>query len=373
MDVWGQFAQVYEQRHQYAEAWKARTGHQVLGYLCTYVPEEIIHAAGLLPVRVLGSHEPEDITGSHIFNMFCPYCRDCLAQGLQGRYHYLSGMVHGYACVQIRQTYDSWTRHVPTPFSYFLYVPDHLESPSALAHVTREMGRFKAALEAWLGKPISSRALKQSIQVYNENRRLLQEIYERRKANPPPLSGAEAKDMVLACMLMDKEEHSQLLRQALKALDGRRGPQGIRLLLIGSENDDPGIVRLIESLGGVVVTDDDCIGTRHFWGEVPSLKDPLAALARRYIEKPLCPVKDYEARRRLPYVLGLAQDYHVQGAIFLKAKFCDPHEYDWPATKALLESHHIPCLALEYDTLNPTGVLRTRIEAFLEMLQVEVV
>src|SRR3972149_2908768 len=264
MDVWGQFAQVYEQRHQYAEAWKARTGRRVLGYLCTYVPEEIIHAAGLLPVRVLGSHEPEDIAGSHIFNMFCPYCRDCLAQGLQGRYPYLSGMVHGYACVQIRQTYDSWTRHLPTPFSHFLYVPDHLESPSALAQVTREMGRFKAALEAWLGKPISPQALKQTIQAYNENRRLLQEIYERRKANPPPLSGAEAKDMVLACMLMDKEEHSQLLRQALKELAGRGAREALVLLIFGSETAARGRGRITGSRGGVVAPAAACTGTRHF-------------------------------------------------------------------------------------------------------------
>ena len=70
-----------------------RTGGKVIGYFCTYVPEEILHAAGVLPVRILGSHEPQDVTEPHIFGMYCPFCRDCLAQGLQGRYDYLDGIM----------------------------------------------------------------------------------------------------------------------------------------------------------------------------------------------------------------------------------------------------------------------------------------
>ena len=82
------FKEWYEQRHTYAKEWKKKTGGKVAGYFCTYVPEEILYAADVLPVRILGSHEPQDVTEPHIFGMFCPFCRDCLAQGLQGRYDY---------------------------------------------------------------------------------------------------------------------------------------------------------------------------------------------------------------------------------------------------------------------------------------------
>ena len=74
----------YEKRHEYAREWKSKTGRKVVGYFCTYVPEEILYAAGVLPVRILGSHEPQAVTEPHIFGMFCPFCRDCLAQGLKG-------------------------------------------------------------------------------------------------------------------------------------------------------------------------------------------------------------------------------------------------------------------------------------------------
>ena len=102
------FHQVIGDRHGYAKQWKARNEGKVIGYFCTYVPEEIFYAAGVLPVRILGNHEPEDITGQHIYGSYCPHCRDCLAQGLEGRYDYLDGISMAQTCMQIRQAFDSW-------------------------------------------------------------------------------------------------------------------------------------------------------------------------------------------------------------------------------------------------------------------------
>ncbi|MDP6510950.1 MAG: benzoyl-CoA reductase, partial [Dehalococcoidia bacterium] len=82
------FREVVENRHRYAQEWKERSGGKVLGYFCTYMPEELLHSAGVLPVRILGSHQPQDVAEKHIYTMFCPFCRDCLAQGLLGRFDY---------------------------------------------------------------------------------------------------------------------------------------------------------------------------------------------------------------------------------------------------------------------------------------------
>ena len=98
------FKELIDNRHEYAREWKKRTGGKVLGYLCSYVPEEIAVAAGVLPVRIFGSHEPQDVAEKHIYSMFCPFCRDCLAQGLLGRYDYLDGLVMAHSCMHLRQT-----------------------------------------------------------------------------------------------------------------------------------------------------------------------------------------------------------------------------------------------------------------------------
>ncbi|MEE8472754.1 MAG: 2-hydroxyacyl-CoA dehydratase [Dehalococcoidia bacterium] len=364
---------VVDNRHEYAREWKKRTGGPVVGVLCSYVPEELIYAAGALPVRVLGSHEPQDVAEPHIFSMFCPFSRDVLAQGLTGKYDYLDGMVHGLSCIHMRQAFDSWQVHVPTPYSYFFPMPAHLQSPHAHKHLEFEILEFKRSLEEWTGKAITDTALDEAIEVYNRNRRLMKQVYELRKGDPPLLSGVDAMEMVLASLFMDKKEHNPALERWSGEITQRRNTiePGIRLMVLGSENDDREVLRLMESLGANVVIDDHCTGSRYFWNEVLPQKDRLSAIASRYIDRPPCPSKDLVERRRFDFVLKLAEDYGVQGAIQIQQKFCDPHEFDIPPLKALFEERDIPSLFLELDVTVPVGVLRTRIEAFLEMMQME--
>ncbi|MEE9202728.1 MAG: 2-hydroxyacyl-CoA dehydratase family protein [Dehalococcoidia bacterium] len=372
------YQQIVDGRHQYAQEWKARTGGRVVGYLCTYVPEEVFYAAGTLPVRVMGSHETQDITDRHIFpTMWCAYCRDCLAQGLQGRYDYLDGLVSAWCCQHIRQTYDSWLRHAPVEFSYQMYVPNSLYRPSARTCVAAETREMARAVSAWTGRPISDEALEGAAQVYNTNRRLLRQLYELRQADIPPISGAEALTVVLAGMVMDKAEHNRLLEETLSGLgEVSVGPTDDlpRLLLLGSEIDDREIVGFVESLGARVVTDEHCNGTRYFWGEVTLNGDMLSAIANRYVDRPPCPHKDVDSpqHRRLDHVLDLARQWRVQGALIVQQKFCDLYRYEMPLMESILRDNGIPSLMLEVEFTLPAGQWRTRIEAFLETIQQEV-
>ncbi len=362
-------------RHDYARSWKERTGGRVLGYFCTYVPEEIVYAAGILPVRIMGSHEPQDVTEPYLYGGFCPFCRDCLAQGLLGRYEYVEGVAIARSCVHIYQTFDSWQRHLPVSYSHYLSMPSRVTIPSAPGYLRAELVQFQRSLEEWTGAPIPDESLDRAIDIYNTNRRLMREIYELRRGDSPPISGTQAMEMVLSGMFMDKEEHNGLLQELLAQLPGPggNGSVGTRIMVLGSENDDTEVIRLIESLGGRVVIDDHCSGSRYFWGEVVPGEDRLAALAARYLEKPPCPQKDLVERHRLEHILRLAQEYRVEAAVLIHEKFCDPHEFDNPAIESMFRERGIPCLTLELDTTVPAGQFRTRLEAFLEMLQLEIV
>ncbi len=369
------FHEVVSNRHQYAKEWKERTSGKVIGYFCTYMPEEIIYAAGILPVRILGSHEPQSVTEPYIFSMYCPLCRDCLAQGLKGRYDYLDGITNAFTCLHIRQAFNSWRRHVPVSYSYLLFMPAHVQSPHANACLAGELTEFKRSLEEWTGSTISQEALERSIEVYNTNRRLMRQVYELRKSDAPPISGAEAMEMVLASVFMDKEEHNRLLEQALEELPKREdiGDPGIRLMILGSENDDVEFLRLTESLGANVVIDDHCTGSRYFWNQVMPEEDHISAIAARYIERPPCPQRDLVERRRFSHVLKLAKDYNVQGVILIQQKFCDPHELDIPPLQSFFNENNLPSLFLEFDVTIPIGQFRTRVEAFLEMFQLDLI
>lgn len=368
------FSKLITNRHQYAREWKDRTGGKVLGCFCTYVPEELVYAAGVLPVRILGSHEPDNVAERHIYSMYCPFCRDCLSQGLRGRYDYIDGIAIAHSCIHIRQAFSSWRLHVPVSYDYYIFMPAKPQSPSAHTLLTKEYQAFRESLEDWTGRHITAKSLEEATEIVNNGRRLLRQIYELRKSPSPPLTGAEAMEMVVSSQMTDRREHNALLEQALGELDGRVLPRetGVRLMIVGSEDDDTEMLRLIESMGATVVIDDHCTGSRHFWNQVVLNGDPITAIAARYVDRPPCPQKDWEGRRRLDHIRTLARDYRVQGAIVIQQKFCDPHELDNPVIMSLLQEElGIPSLFLEFDVTIPVGQFQTRIEAFLEMLRIE--
>ncbi len=367
-----QFREWFKDRHDYAKAWKERTGGKVMGYFCTYVPEEILYAANILPVRILGSHESQDVTEPHIFAMFCPFCRDCLAQGLKGRFDYLDGIMIAQSCLHIRQAFTSWELHIPTDYSYYLPHPMHVQSPHAIPYLREELVKFKESIEEWTGKTITDDDLRRGIALMNTNRRLMQQAYESRKGTDPPLTGLEAMHMVVSSQVTDKREHNLAIESLLQELPSRNiGDPGERLMILGSENDDTEFIAMVEDLGATFVIDDHCTGTRYFHLEVDPAGDPLTAIADRYVKRVPCPSKDWPERTRVEYIVRLAEDYDVQGAILIQQKFCDPHELDIPIIQETLEKKGLATLFLEFDVTVPIGQFKTRVEAFLEILREE--
>jgi benzoyl-CoA reductase subunit C len=367
------FQEWYENRHEYAKEWKKKTGGKVLGYFCTYVPEEILYGADVLPVRILGSHEPQNVTEPHIFAMYCPFCRDCLAQGLQGRYDYLDGIMIAQSCLHIRQAYTSWDLHIPVEYSYFLPMPSNVQSKRAYPYLTGELRDFKGSVEEWTGRKIMDEDLDKGIKIMNKNRRLMKQIYETRKVANPPLTGVEAMYMVVSSQIVDKKEQNLILEETLKELSKRsidRDP-GVRLMIVGSEDDDTEFLNMVESLEATIVVDDHCTGSRYFWNEVTPAEDRLAAIAERYVDRTPCPSKDWPERKRVAQILSLAKEYNVQGAILIQQKFCDPHELDTPAIRKAFKNANIPTLFLELDVTVPVGQFKTRVEAFLEEMLLE--
>ena len=372
-DLFKPFNVWYKSRHQYARQWKEQTGGKVVGTFCTYVPEEILYAANILPVRIFGSHEPETVSDTHILSMYCFFCRDCLAQGLNGKYDYLDGIVISQSCMHIRQAYQSWRLHLPVDYSYYINMPHHVQSSRAKPYLAGELNEFKASLEKWKGTPITDEDLDRGIEICNTQRRLMRQAYALRQAENPPVSGLEAMQMVVSSQLTDKREHSQLLREVLERLPRRgiKDDPGVRLMIVGSENDDLEFLGMVESMGASIVSDDHCTGSRYFWSDVIEGEDRLQAIADRYVNRVPCPSKDWPKWKRFDHILSMAKDYNVEGVLLLQQKFCDPHEADMPPLAQLLKENNIPSLFLELSGTMPSGQFQVRVEAFLEMLREE--
>jgi len=369
-EIFETFRNWIDNRHEYAKTWKERTGNRIVGYFCTYVPEEIVYAADILPIRILGSHEPITVTEPYIFAMFCHVSRDCLAQGLKGRFDYLDGIVEGQACLHLRQAFNAWRLHIPIDYAYYIYVPHGIQTSRAVPYLTQEFAKFKKSLEDWTGKTVTNEDLDRGIRILNRNRELMREVCEYRKPNPPKITGLEAMEMVLASQFSDKEEHSKLLEQLLQELPNRKPPTNsdVRLMIIGSEDDDRVFMRNVENLGATFVVDEHCTGTRYYWDDVTPQEDRLAAIATRYVNRVPCPSKDWPELTRIRHAVNLAKEFNVHGAIVMQNKFCDPHGIEIPPLREALDAIGVRTYPLEFDVTVPWGQFRTRVEAFLETL-----
>jgi len=367
-----QFGKAFENRHEYAKEWKKRTGGKVVGFLCSYAPEEILYAANILPVRLLGAQKSSDLVEKHLAsNIACSFCRDCLGQALEGEYDYLDGMVQGQTCLHTGEVFWIMEKHLPFEFTYFLSVPHGTQSKGRFEYLAKEYEDFKSACEKWIGKPITNEDLDLGIEAYNTNRRLIREIFEFRKKEDPQVTGAEALDVALSGQIMDRREHNEMMQAVLQDLPNRQMDRetGTRLILIGSVNTDREFMRLVEEeldLPATVVIDDTCTGIRYNFNDVTPQEDRLMAISIRYNHRPPCPNKDWPKRRRMPFISHLIKEYNVDAAVLYNQKFCQPHQLDNVYIEEKLKEQEMTTLRLEFDIRMPKGQIRTRLEAMLE-------
>lgn len=350
--------------------WKANGG-KVVGWVCIYAPEEVLHAAGILPIRIMGSPEPHSIADAYLQSNMCPFVRSCFSQGMNKEYQYLDGILSSHTCDAMVKLFDTWRTFIGAPFAFLIDQP-HTATPFARDYHLEETKRLVREVEAFAGVTITPEALRQSIRVYNENRRLLKELYELRKADNPPLIGSRVHDVVRAGMILPKEQHNGILKELLVELAGRPAPkaQGPRLMISGSCIDTPIFPKILEESGGQLVVDDLCFGSRYFWDLVDEDGEPVEALSRRYMDKTHCACIPLPRDSRYDFMRQLIKDYRVEGVIFYGQKFCDPYAYDFPEHKPRLEKDGIPVLTLEVEHASVgAGQLKTRVQAFVEMMR----
>ena len=368
------FHEVLQNRHEYARAWEKRTGGKVLGYYEPYMPDEVVYAAGILPVRLLSQHEPDDVTDRQMYGN-CACSRDILNQFIKGRYDYIDGLINAEGCQWMLNAFQTTLNNKPDLFNHYVFVPDYVDGHTSKDVMCSELNVFKKALEKWTGKPIMDNDLDRAIEVYNTNRRLMRQVYELRRADNPVILGSEAMEMVLASQVMDKEEMNEMLRDAIDKLTERkpRSDTGVRLMLIGSPTSDVELEKLVESLGANIVIDEICTGSCYFWNEVIPQDDRLMAISLRYLGRPHCALKDNNWRRRPAHIYQLYEDYQAHGVIIAKQIYCHPHGTDNPLIWKVLRERNIPFHYFERDTTLPYEETRLRMEAFISMLKPELV
>ena len=357
-----------------------RRGKKIMGYLSALGPLEIITAAGFIPVRMKGDvNEPITKADSQMETIVCPFVRNVFDSALKGRYDYLDGMVIPHTCDSISRTYDIWSYNLQLPYSHFLNVPHVTDEPS-LEFFKEILGTFVKSLEKFTGNKISDERLAQAVETYNQNREAIRQLYELRKSHPPLISGVEMMKVLVAAMSLPVEESTELISSVtdeVKKRGGAPAEKSARIMVVGDQIDDTALIEIIEKVGARMVMDDISIGSKIYWPDIEVTQNPIDGIAERYLRKIKLPTTyrdtgdTYQDKleERFGHIRQFIKDFRVDGAILFIYKYCDPYGFEVPATKTYIESLGTPVLYLEEEYSTSTfGRLKTRIEAFLEMI-----
>ncbi|MFX0136873.1 MAG: 2-hydroxyacyl-CoA dehydratase subunit D [Candidatus Hodarchaeota archaeon] len=358
------------------EELQKKTEKKIIGWICNYTPEEIIHASGAIPYRVYpGGTEDTPISEANTLfsSRICPFSRGILGYKLKtNALDFLSGIVSTHTCDAIKRLLEIWHIHINHPsFIYQIHLPRN--KTDGLNYFKKELVKFKEALERFLNVSITNERVFNSIKIINSTRKLLRKFQEKRNSISLPISGSDAFEVYHAAMILDKLEFNELLSSLLKEIDlYPKIKHKKRILYSGSilAEQDKRFHEIVEGVGGIIVFEDTCTASRYASYLIDEKFDnPIDAIALFHFNKIQCPrMREPEGLSRLNYVLKAIEDYHIDGVIYHTLKFCDNYKYDYQIFKEELRKINIPILNVETEYGVELGQLKTRIEAFIELL-----
>ena len=349
-----------------------------MGYVCSYAPAEIISAAGLLPFRIFGQGKNSEKADAHLQSYCCSHVRNSLSDAISGELDFLDGMVFPHTCDSMQRLSDIWRMNTDFGFHHDLVVPVKVSGENAEIYMTAVLHRFRRELEQKFGIEISDDDVRAAADKHNRIRSLLKRLSELRLQTPGLIRGSDMHATLRASMSMDPDRFLDMLETLMKQLeasgtgDGRGQDKSTskRLAVSGGICDSPDFYSLIEEAGGVVVWDDLCSGYRSFSEQVDLKGDIIKSIGKSYLKRIVCPSKHDSLHSRGSHLLEMAQKFNVDGVVFIFLKFCDPHLFDYPWLRNLLKENGINSIMFEMeDKFLPDGQFKTRMEAFLEMVE----
>ena len=347
-----------------------REKRRIIGSTIGDVPEEIIHAAGLHPFLILGTNEPIRYAASLLPDNACSLARSNLELVIGYEGDFFDGFVLSQVCDTTQHLCDIWRKRFPDRYFENFLAPRQVSRPSAREWVATEMRRLIGSLSSYTGRQIGEEDLRRSIRLYNENRSLLRRLYEVKQRAPGLLSNREFFDVVRAGFFMEREEHTELLRELVEEAEGeaqRPEEERIPTILAGIVVEPTGIFDLLDEAGVNVVGDNLCTGSRYIYYDVKEDGDPVEALASRHVSRPHFSPIFSRAEGIYTDLLDLYRERGAQAIIYVHIKYCESQDYDLPDIKRRMRHEGIPFLVIEteYQTTH-LALLKTRVQAFCE-------
>lgn len=363
-----------------------KDGNKVLGYTCYHIPEVLLNLPGCVSTRMRAPRTGSlDIATYYMSSYLCGYSKALVERGIEGGFNFLDALIGSESCSEMNRCYEHFeVLNLVNNSDFFVSIADvpFKIMPHTVKHFKQQLQtKLLDRLHDVYGIDISEDAMRKAIEQHNEVCRLITEIGEYRKEENPRITGYEFHVINLVSYVCPKYLIIDKLRETAEELKTRKPDEKkkyrARVVVVGSELDDPDFTKLFEESGALVVADRYCFGSLPGREEIKLTDDGdvLEQIILHYMNTSQCPryMSHDKVAGRKEYVKHLVEEYHAEGVVYEQLKFCEYWGYERAlASHIITNDYGIPsvCVDRQY-TANASGQLRTRIQAFVESLEIK--
>ena len=370
-EIINEFKAIADNPRKAMDDYKKETGKGAVGIMPVYCPEEIVHAAGYLPIGMWGAQKKQISKARTYLPPFaCSIMQSVMELQLEGVYDDLEAVIFSVPCDTLKCMSQKWNR--PVPAIVFTHPQNRkIAKDAANVFAREEFNIVKEKLEDILDVHISNKAIKNSIAVYNENRAACREFSDVAAEYAAVVTPSDRHAVIKARWFMEKSRHTALVKELIAALKAEPAPEfkGKKIIVTGIQVEPYDVLDIFQENGFTIVADDLAQETRNFRQDVPDDDDALMALARAWNEFDGCSLATDANKPKGQMIIDAVKKYGADAVVVCMMKFCDPEEFDYPILLQEFEAAGVKNLYIEIDQESTAfEQVKTRIQTFAEIL-----
>ena len=370
-EIINEFKAIADNPRKAMDDYKKETGKGAVGIMPVYCPEEIVHAAGYLPIGMWGAQKKQISKARTYLPPFaCSIMQSVMELQLEGVYDDLEAVIFSVPCDTLQCKSQKWNR--PVPAIVFTHPQNRkIAKDAANVFAREEFNIVKEKLEDILDVHISNKAIKNSIAVYNENRAACREFSDVAAEYAAVVTPSDRHAVIKARWFMEKSRHTALVKELIAALKAEPAPEfkGKKIIVTGIQVEPYDVLDIFQENGFAIVADDLAQETRNFRQDVPDDDDALMALARAWNEFDGCSLATDANKPKGQMIIDAVKKYGADAVVVCMMKFCDPEEFDYPILLQEFEAAGVKNLYIEVDQESTAfEQVKTRIQTFAEIL-----
>ena len=370
-EIINEFKAIADNPRKAMDDYKKETGKGAVGIMPVYCPEEIVHAAGYLPIGMWGAQKKQISKARTYLPPFaCSIMQSVMELQLEGVYDDLEAVIFSVPCDTLKCMSQKWNR--PVPAIVFTHPQNRkIAKDAANVFAREEFNIVKEKLEDILDVHISNKAIKNSIAVYNENRAACREFSDVAAEYAAVGTPSDRHAVIKARWFMEKSRHTALVKELIAALKAEPAPEfkGKKIIVTGIQVEPYDVLDIFQENGFAIVADDLAQETRNFRQDVPDDDDALMALARAWNEFDGCSLATDANKPKGQMIIDAVKKYGADAVVVCMMKFCDPEEFDYPILLQEFEAAGVKNLYIEVDQESTAfEQVKTRIQTFAEIL-----